>query len=287
MSTSAKGIPGSANRAAGLDLVDPLWQALREEADAAREKEPALATLLLSSVINRTGVVEAVAHRVACRLASAALSADAIQDLFEAALAGRPEIGEAIRRDLRAAYERDPACERFLDAVLYFKGFHALQTYRLSHWLWTEGRRDLGLMLQSRSSEVFQSDIHPAARIGCGVFLDHATGFVAGETVVIEDDVSILQGVTLGGTGLRRGDRHPRVRHGSLIGAGAQVLGPVEIGAGSRVAAGSVVLHDVPACTTVAGVPARIVGTAGCPEPAREMDQRLGPAAYETFTYTI
>lgn len=287
MSTSAKGLHDNAASARGLDLVDPLWRTLWEEAEAACGTEPALATLLLSSVIHRADVAEAVAHRVASRLGSAALSADVIRDLFTAALAESPDIAEAIRRDLRVVRERDPACERYLDAVLYFKGFHALQSHRLSHWLWAGGRRDLALMLQSRASEVFQTDIHPAARIGRGVFLDHATGFTAGETVVIEDDVSILQGVTLGGTGLRRGDRHPKVRHGSLIGAGAQVLGPVEIGAGSRVAAGSVVLHDVPACTTVAGVPARIVGTGGCPEPAREMDQRLGPAAYETFTYTI
>lgn len=271
----------------GIEQIDPVWFALRAEAAATQAAEPALSGLLASSVLTRASLEDAVVYRIASRLGSPALEGDAIRDIFLDALSSDREIGIALRHDLRAVRERDPACERFLDAVIHFKGFHALQTHRLSHWLWNAGRRDLALMLQSRSSEVFQTDIHPAARIGRGVFLDHATGFVAGETVVIEDDVSILQGVTLGGTGLVRADRHPKVRRGSLIGAGAQILGNVEIGAHSRVAAGSVVLHDVPACTTVAGVPARVVGAGGCQEPAREMDQRLEPAAYETFTYTI
>ena len=271
----------------GLARIDPVWFELRADAAAAQQVEPALSSLLVSSVLARASLEDAIASRVASRLGSPALQAGAIHDLFLDALSERPEIGDAMRHDLQAVRERDPACERALEAVMHFKGFHALQTHRLAHRLWSAGRRDLALMLQSRSSEVFQTDIHPAARIGAGIFLDHATGFVAGATAVIEDDVSILQGVTLGGTGLARGDRHPKVRQGSLIGAGAQVLGNIEVGARSRVAAGSVVLHDVPACTTVAGVPARVVGVGGCPEPAREMDQRLGPAAYETFTYTI
>ena len=161
-----------------------------------------------------------------------------------------------IRADIQAVYDRDPACTRFMEPVLYFKGFHALQTHRLAHWLWKKGRRDFALYIQSRSSAVFQTDINPATRIGQGIFLDHATGLVVGETAVIEDDVSILQGVTLGGTGKESGDRHPKIRHGSLIGSGAKILGNIEVGCCSKVAAGSVVLTDVPAHTTVAGVPA-------------------------------
>lgn len=273
--------------AASIHAVDPLWLGLREDAAAALQAEPGLAGLLWPAVLARSSFEEAVAYRVSARLGGAALGTDAIRDVFAAAFADDPGIGTGIRLDARAFLERDPAAERVLDPVLHFKGFHALQAHRIAHWLWSDGRRDLALLLQSRASEVFGTDIHPAARIGSGVFLDHATGFVAGETAGIEDDVSILQAVTLGGTGLARGDRHPKIRHGALIGAGAQILGPIEVGRSSRVAAGSVVLHDVPPCTTVAGVPARVVGSGGCPEPARLMDQQLGEAAYAAFNYTI
>ena len=174
-----------------------------------------------------------------------------------------------------AVADRDPACTRIIEPVLYFKGFHAIQTHRLAHALWKAGRRDFALYLQSRSSAVFQTDIHPAAIIGKGIFLDHATGLVVGSTAVIEDDVSLLQGVTLGGTGKEIGDRHPKIRHGVLIGAGATILGNIEVGHCARIASGSVVLHPVPHNKTVAGVPAKIVGEAGCAEPARSMDQIL------------
>ncbi|MEQ9570588.1 MAG: serine O-acetyltransferase, partial [Nitratireductor sp.] len=180
-----------------------------------------------------------------------------------------------LRVDIQAYYDRDPACQRFVEPVLYFKGFHALQTHRLAHWLFNQGRRDFALYLQSRSSSVFQTDINPAARIGKGIFIDHATGLVIGETAVVEDNVSILHGVTLGGTGKAGGDRHPKIRHGVLLGAGAKVLGNIEIGHCSKVASGSVVLASVPNNKTVAGVPARIVGEAGCAEPSRAMDQLL------------
>ena len=182
--------------------------------------------------------------------------------------------------------DRDPACERLIEPLLYFKGFHAIQTHRLAHWLWTNGRRDFALYLQSRSSDVFQTDIHPAAVFGKGIFLDHATGLVVGATSVIDDDVSILQNVTLGGTGNETGDRHPKVRRGVMIGAGAKILGNIEIGACSLIAAGSVVLRPVPPNTTMAGVPARAVGTA-CAEPSRSMNQILSQLAYDSFTYTI
>ncbi len=181
----------------------------------------------------------------------------------------------ALRADLVAVYDRDPACSRFIEPVLYFKGFHAIQAHRLAHWLYGKGRRDFAFYLQSKASEVFQVDINPAVPMGKGIFIDHATGVVVGETAVIEDDVSILQNVTLGGTGKETGDRHPKIRRGVLIGAGAKILGNIEVGSCSRVAAGSVVLKPVPAHATVAGVPAKVVGQAGCAEPARSMDQVL------------
>ncbi|HVD73015.1 MAG TPA: serine O-acetyltransferase, partial [Xanthobacteraceae bacterium] len=181
-------------------------------------------------------------------------------------------IGDAFRADIVATVDRDPATNRFLEPVLYFKGFHAIQTHRLAHWLWGRGRKDFAYYLQSQSSAVFQTDINPAVSIGRGIFLDHATGVVVGETAVIEDDVSILQEVTLGGTGKEAGDRHPKIRRGVLIGAGAKILGNIEIGHCARIAAGSVVLKSVPHNTTVAGVPARVIGEAGCPEPSRTMD---------------
>ena len=174
-----------------------------------------------------------------------------------------------------AVADRDPAATRLMEPLLYFKGFHAIQTHRLAHALWKAGRKDFALYLQSRSSEAFQTDIHPAARIGKGIFLDHATGLVVGSTAVIDDDVSMLHGVTLGGTGKERGDRHPKIRRGVLIGAGASIIGNIEVGHCARVAAGSVVLATVPPKKTVAGVPARVVGEAGCAEPARSMDQIL------------
>ena len=214
-------------------------------------------------------------HRVSQRLAHADVSADMIRQAYDDALEDQPVLGEAFRADIAAVVDRDPACTRLIEPVLYFKGFHAIETHRLAHALWTAGRQDFALYLQSRSSEVFQTDIHPAARIGKGIFLDHATGLVVGATAVIGDDVSMLQDVTLGGTGKERGDRHPKIKPGVLIGAGAKILGNIEIGRCSRIAAGSVVFHPVPDNKTVAGVPARIVGDAGCAEPSRVMDQML------------
>ncbi len=256
-------------------VIDLAWARLREEAEAIVAGEPSLSSFILTNVLNHGSLEAAVAHRVAARLGHPAVPAELIVQTFHEALAADPAIGEAIRADILAIADRDPACTRLVEPVLYFKGFHAIQTHRLAHRLWTTGRQDYALYLQSRSSEVFQTDIHPAARIGRGIFLDHATGLVVGSTAVIEDDVSMLQDVTLGGTGKERGDRHPKIRRGVLIGAGAKILGNIEIGHCVRVAAGSVVLHPVPPNMTVAGVPARIVGEAGCAEPARTMDQIL------------
>jgi serine O-acetyltransferase len=260
-------------------VVDPVWARLRFEADQIVRAEPALGGFIFTTILNHDSLEAAVIHRVASRLGHSALPADFVAQTYEEARLAAPDLGEAFRADILAVADRDPACSRLIEPVLYFKGFHAIQTHRLAHWLWENGRRDLALYFQSRSSEVFQTDINPAARIGKGIFLDHATGLVVGQTAVIEDDVSILQDVTLGGTGKERGDRHPKIRRGVLLGAGAKVLGNIEVGQCARVAAGSVVLQAVPRNTTVAGVPARVVGTAGCAEPARSMDQILSEKA--------
>jgi len=258
-----------------IRLLDPVWDRLRSEAEVLIAEEPALASLALSAVLHQPSLDEAVAHRVASRLDHPALAADIIEQTFHEAFADDPALGEAFRADIGAVMDRDPACTRALEPLLYFKGFHAIQTHRLAHWLWSRNRQDFALYLQSRSSEVFQTDMHPAARIGRGIFLDHATGLVVGSTAVIEDNVSMLQNVTLGGTGKERGDRHPKIRHGVLIGAGAKILGNIEVGHCARVAAGSVVLHPVPPNATVAGVPAKVIGSAGCAEPSRSMDHFL------------
>ncbi len=258
-----------------LDTVDPVWLRVRREAEDVVRREPELATFIYSAILHHDTLEAAIIHRLAERLDHAALSGELIRQAYMDAVEDVPTIGEAFRADIVATVDRDPATHRLLEPVLYYKGFHAVQGQRLSHWLWTKGRRDFALYLQSRISAVFQCDIHPAARIGRGIFLDHATGLVVGETAVIEDDVSMLHDVTLGGTGKEAGDRHPKIRYGVMIGAGAKILGNIEVGHCARIAAGSVVLKPVPNNVTVAGVPARVVGRAGCPEPARSMDQML------------
>ena len=259
-------------RAGGLEKVDPVWTRILREAEEIARREPELATFIYSTILHHDTLEAAVVHRVAERLDSPQVSAELIRQAYADALEHEPAIGDAFRADIVATVDRDPATNRFLEPVLYFKGFHAIQTHRLAHWLWGRGRKDFAYYMQSQSSAVFQTDINPAVSIGRGIFLDHATGVVIGETAVIEDDVSILQEVTLGGTGKEAGDRHPKIRRGVLIGAGAKILGNIEIGHCARIAAGSVVLKPVPHNTTVAGVPARVIGEAGCPEPSRTMD---------------
>ncbi|NJL07180.1 MAG: serine O-acetyltransferase [Bacteroidales bacterium] len=265
----------ASRRPTALPNADPVWERLRREAEAVIAADPVLAAFVMATILNHDTLEEAVAHRLASRLDHPDVSDELIRHAYAEALDADPLIGAAFRSDIVAVADRDPATTRLIEPVLYYKGFHAIQTHRLAHWLWGAGRRDFALYLQSRSSAIFQCDIHPAARVGRGIFLDHATGLVVGATAVIEDDVSMLHSVTLGGTGKERGDRHPKVRHGVMIGAGAKILGNIEIGHCARIAAGSVVLRDVPPNTTVAGVPARVIGDAGCPEPARWMDQML------------
>jgi len=246
-----------------------------------------LAPLFVESILNQPSFEAAIFHRIASRLKNDVVGLGVIIDAFNRATEACPSLIGSLRADIAAVVERDPATERFIEPFLYFKGFHALQTHRLANWLWNNSERDFALYLQSRSSDVFQTDIHPAARIGKGVFLDHATGLVIGETTVIEDDVSLLQNVTLGGTGKQAGDRHPKVRKGAMIGAGAKILGNVEIGQYARVAAGAVVLNAVPAYATVAGVPAKILKVAEAAEIAEGFDPLPGSPLAETFDFSI
>jgi serine O-acetyltransferase len=260
--------------AQNIRSVDPVWARVRDEAEEITRRAPELATFILSTVLNHDKLEQAVADRVAARLDHPDVSGGLIRQAYDELFEMEPSVGDVMRADIVAVTERDPATTRYIEPILYFKGFHALQTHRLAHFLWNRGRKDFALYLQSRASSVFDVDINPATKIGRGVFIDHGTGVVIGATAVIEDDVSLLQGVTLGGTGKERGDRHPKIRRGVLIGAGAKVLGNIEIGECSRVASGSVVLKRVPPKTTVAGIPARVVGTAPCDgSPAHTMDQ--------------
>ncbi|MBI4725253.1 MAG: serine O-acetyltransferase, partial [Rhodomicrobium sp.] len=238
-------------------------------------REPELAAFILANILNHTRLEHAICHRLAQRLDHDDINADLIRQTFLSIVESEPEYGTIMRADLAAVYDRDPACSRLIDPLLYFKGFHALETHRFSHSLWHRGRRDFALYLQSQSSRVFGIDIHPAAKIGQGIMFDHGSGIVIGETAEIGDNSSLLHSVTLGGSGKEAGNRHPKVGRGVMIGAGSKILGNIHIGDCARVAAGSVVLKDVPPKTTVAGVPARVVGEAGCSQPSRMMDQLL------------
>ena len=263
------------------DTSVPVWAALRNEAQAAAMSESALASLLAAVILNHKSLGDALSYQLARKLGDQELRAMSLRDICEEAYQADPSIVEKAEYDLRAVFERDPACKGYVQPFLFFKGFLALQTHRVAHWLWHEGRETLAFYLQSRSSELFQVDINPATRIGRGVFIDHGTGIVIGETAVIGDDVSMLQGVTLGGTGAERGDRHPKVGRGVLLGAGAKVLGNITIGDYAKVASGSVVLKPVPAGCTAAGVPARLVNCPAGDEPAKSMDHTLAEAVYQ------
>ena len=263
---------GPAAKPVKLAMVDPVWEAVVAGAEGVAGSEPALANLVYTTVLKHDSFEDALIHRLASRLDHAEVSADLIRWAFQDALVIRPEIAVEARADLLATLERDPACHKSLDAFLHFKGYQAIQTHRFTHTLWATGRRDLAYYLQGRASQVFQVDINPAAKIGKGIMLDHATGLVVGETAVIGDNVSILQGVTLGGTGKADEDRHPKIGNGVLIGAGAKILGNIRVGDCARVGAGSVVVKEVPPHVTVVGVPARAIGETKA-EPSTTMDQ--------------
>lgn len=253
--------PGHCHLMLDLSLVHQVWCVIQEEARADVEEEPLLHNYYHDLILSHATLDSALSALLATKLAVPALvPGTALRHLFSATLSKDPEILRAARADLRAAMDRDPACAKMAHCFLYYKGFHALQAHRVAHRLWAEGRRAAALLLQNRTSEAFAVDIHPGARIGAGVLLDHATGLVIGETAVVGDDVSILHGVTLGGTGKEAGDRHPKIGDGVLVGAGTQVLGNVRVGEGAKIGAGSVVLKSVPPSTTAVGNPARLVG---------------------------
>lgn len=273
-------IPNRDGELEKLAIYDPVWHQVRLEAEETARREPELASFIFANILNHNRLEDALCHRLAQRLDHPDINASLIRQIFTNLLDNEPEFSTTLRADLAAVFDRDAACRRLIEPLLYFKGFHALETQRFGHMLWRSGRRDLALYLQSQSSRVFGIDIHPAARIGRGIMLDHGTGIVIGETAAIGDNSSLLHNVTLGGSGKEAGDRHPKVGKGVMIGAGAKVLGNIRIGDCARVAAGSVVLKDVPEKTTVAGVPARVVGDAGCHQPSRAMDQLLRGEAF-------
>jgi len=260
---------------AHISTVDPVWDAIKAEGQDIINAEPAMAGVVYGAVLHHKTLESALAYRIAQKLASGDMTESVVNEVCVEAYATDPTLGEAARADIGAILDRDPACHRSIQPLLYFKGFLAVQAYRVAHWLWTQGRKDMAYFAQMRSSEVFGIDIHPGARIGKGLMIDHAHSIVIGETAVVGDNVSMLHSVTLGGTGKDDEDRHPKIGNGVLLGAGAKVLGNIQIGHCSRVAAGSVVLRDVPPNKTVAGVPAKVVGEAGCDQPSTEMDQLL------------
>ena len=261
---------------AKLAQLDPVWAQIIAEAQDAIDAEPLLGGVIHSSIMHHKSIESALSYRLSLKLASSEMSEQLCREICDEAMASDPEITLAARADIVAVNDRDPACDRFILPMLFFKGFQAIQAYRVAHWLWKKGRKDLARFFQMRCSEVFGVDIHPAARIGKGIMIDHAHSIVIGETAVVGDNVSMLHSVTLGGTGKEEEDRHPKIGNGVLIGAGAKVLGNIKVGRCSRIAAGSVVLQEVPPCKTVAGVPAKIVGEAGCDQPSVSMDQLLG-----------
>ena len=259
----------------GLEALPDLWQKARAEAELKVSEEPILGSYFHATILNHTSFGAALSFRLASRLDNPMLPTMLIRQVIEEAISDDPEILQAAETDVLASYSRDPACDDLTTPFLFHKGFHALQAYRIAHWLWLHERRTLAQFFQSQISVVLGVDVHPAARIGRGLMLDHATGIVVGETAVIDDDVSILHSVTLGGTGKETGDRHPKIRRGVLLAAGCKIIGNIEVGEGAKVGAGSVVLHDVPPHVTVAGVPAVIVGKPREESPALDMDQRI------------
>jgi serine O-acetyltransferase len=251
---------------------DPVWQRICEETRVQAAAEPVLASYLHATILNHAKLEHALSFHLANQLDSPAASAMLLREVMEEAFRDDSCLRKTVRADLLAVLERDSACHELYIPFLYFKGFQALQTHRVAHWLWNRGRHSLALFFQNRMSSEFGVDIHPAARLGHGLMLDHATGLVIGETAVVGNNVSILQSVTLGGTGKEDGDRHPKIGNGVLISAGAKILGNIRVGDGAKVGAGSVVLEEVPPHTTVAGVPAKIVGRPSTEAPALEMD---------------
>lgn len=256
-------------------MYTDIWQRIRKETQQQVQEEPILASFFHATILNHSSIADALSFHLANKLDSPAASAMQIREVIQQAHQKDAYLAKAMHGDLIAILNRDSACDTLSTAFLFFKGFHALQAHRVGHWLWNNSRKDLALFLQNRISVVFGVDIHPAATIGEGIMLDHATGIVIGETAIVEDNVSIMQSVTLGGTGKESGDRHPKIRAGVMIGPGSKILGNIEIGTGAKVCAGSVVLKPVTAHTVVTGVPAKVVATLGETQPAMDMDQGI------------
>lgn len=250
-----------------------IWQNIREEAQELVENEPMLASFFHSTILKHSNLGGSLSYILANKLANPIMPAIALKEIIEEAYQANPQIIASAACDIDAVRARDPAVDKWTTPLLYLKGYHAIQSYRVTHYLWQQGRKALAIYLQNEISVAFDVDIHPAAKLGCGIMFDHATGIVVGETAVIENDVSILQGVTLGGTGKEHGDRHPKIREGVMIGAGAKILGNIEIGRYSKIGANSVVLQPVPDHATAAGVPARIIGQSSAQKPAFDMNQ--------------
>ncbi len=261
--------------------IDPVWEKIRNEAQAVVENDKVMAGLVYDAILNHNSLEKSLAYHLSQRLDHSDIDASILDRTFNDIIENDETFRQTLRIDLAAVFERDPACNRLMEPLLYFKGFHALQTYRFANRLWHNGSKDLALYLQSQSARIFAVDIHPNATIGSGIMFDHASGLVIGETAQVGDYTSILHGVTLGGSGKESGDRHPKIGSSVMIGAGAKILGNIRVGCCARIAAGSVVLSDVPKESTVAGVPAKVIGTAGCPEPARTMNQLLNSQTQE------
>jgi len=264
-----------AQMAENLREMDPVWERIRRDAKDLAEREPVMAGMIHSSILHHNSLEKTLGYRIALKLSSDEMIPQILREIVDEAYAADSSLGDEARADITAVMERDPACHSPLQPLLFFKGFQALQAYRVAHWLWKQGRLEMAYFMQMRSSEAFGVDIHPAAVLGKGIMIDHAHSIVIGETARVGDNVSMLHSVTLGGTGKEDDIRHPTIENGVLIGAGAKVLGNITVGYCSRIAAGSVVLQEVPPCKTVAGVPAKIVGEAGCSQPAQSMDQIL------------
>ncbi len=252
-----------------------LWPLMRQEAEAKAREEPILGSYFHATILNHRNFGDALSFRLASKLDNPMLPTMLIRDVIGEAMASDASLLSAAEIDVLATYTRDPACDDLSTPFLFYKGFHALQAHRIAHWLWQQGRKTLAQFFQNQISVTLGVDIHPAAQVGSGIMFDHATGIVIGETAVIEDDVSILHSVTLGGTGKSSGDRHPKIRKGVLLSAGCKIIGNIEVGQNAKVGAGSVVLDNVPPNVTVAGVPAKIVGHLHNSVPAHEMDQRF------------
>jgi serine O-acetyltransferase len=251
-----------------------IWPKIKVEARQASLEEPGLASHYHCTVLKHDRFKESITYILAGLLAGEDLPDMLVREVCDEAMRSDPNIEIAMLEDISACVERDAACEEYLTPLLHYKGFHALQAYRIGHWLWRKNRHPLALYFQNRVSEIFAVDIHPAANIGCGIMIDHATGVIVGETTVIENDVSMLHSVTLGGSGYSKGKRHPTIRRGVMIGAGSKILGNIEVGEAAKVAAGSLVRKSVPSHSTVAGVPAKVVGKCRL-QPSKTMDQQI------------